>query len=107
MEDRVCLTSENHPNLMIAMCGTFFNGITFAPLNPAYTESKVDRFSSIIFHPIILFGLDISNINPSQTKVTINQIRFLIYTTFQFPVIQFEAIRIFIHYFKNTLILNL
>lgn len=62
MEDRVCLTSENHPNLMIAMCGTFFNGITFAPLNPAYTESKVDRFSSIIFHPIILFGLDVFQI---------------------------------------------
>lgn len=54
MEDRVCLTSENHPNLMIAMCGTFFNGITFAPLNPAYTESKVDRFSSIIFQSFFL-----------------------------------------------------
>lgn len=51
MNDRVSLTSENHPNYMIAMCGTFFNGITFAPLNPAYTESKVKTIVLIYNFP--------------------------------------------------------
>ncbi|XP_028523524.1 uncharacterized protein LOC107999998 [Apis cerana] len=54
MEDRVCLTSENHPNLMIAMCGTFFNGITFAPLNPAYTEREFSHMLEI-YQPRVIF----------------------------------------------------
>lgn len=54
MKDRVSLTSENHPNYMIAMCGTFFNGITFAPLNPAYTEREFGHMLEI-YQPRVIF----------------------------------------------------
>ncbi|XP_031773510.1 luciferin 4-monooxygenase isoform X2 [Apis florea] len=54
LEDRISLTSENHPNYMIAMCGIFFNGITFSPLNPAYTEREFSHMLKI-YQPRVIF----------------------------------------------------
>lgn len=41
VEDRISVAAENHPHYVVSICSTLFIGATFAPLNPAYTESKI------------------------------------------------------------------
>ncbi|CAK9799004.1 Luciferin 4-monooxygenase [Anthophora plagiata] len=54
VEDRIVVATENHPNYLVAMCGSLFVGATFAPLNPTYTEREFKHMLEI-FEPRVIF----------------------------------------------------
>ncbi|XP_015433752.1 PREDICTED: 4-coumarate--CoA ligase 1-like [Dufourea novaeangliae] len=53
-QDRVVITSENHPNYMVVMCAVFNAGAVFNPLNPTYTEREYKHMLEIC-EPRVIF----------------------------------------------------
>ncbi|XP_026671441.1 luciferin 4-monooxygenase-like [Ceratina calcarata] len=71
LEDRISVTSENHPNYVVALCGALFTGATFAPLNPDYTEREFRRMLEL-YQPKIIFVSQKTEALLSKIAATLN-----------------------------------